>query len=650
MSVRLLLPAVFLVPALAVAPAAAATTLSAAAASSPTAGSPSAASSPAVIPALQSWSPATGTVQLSAHSRVVVDGRDAAATSTAAVFAADLRQARHWPVPIVQRLGDAHAGDIVLRHDSHRSDLGAEGYAMSVDDRVDITGATAAGMFYGTRTVLQLLVAGDRIPAGHTVDVPKYAERGIALCACYTYYPVDWISRLIKDMAYLKLNYLHLEIKVRSDSFPKINTFSYYTPEEIRQIVALATAYHITVVPEVNSPGHIDPFIENYPDLQLVDKNGVADPTRLDITKPEAFAFYTRLVDDYEKVFPGGYWHMGADEYMLGSAYANYPQLLAYAQAKFGPDATPQDAYIDFINRVDAYVRSKGSRLRIWNDGLTGANTVPLHNDVVVEYWIGEPVLPQNLLDAGHTVMNASDALYYIRGGGGPDSKGLYEEGWSPLDFPGQTVAPGQQVSGSELAVWPDNYRAETENTTQQNLVMPLRVFAQATWGSPRPTADYAGFQALADTIGHAPGWAPAWVQPLPAGTYVVEGDDGVLASPPAAAAPLVVGADDATWRLEPTADGYYRIASTATGLCADMRRGTPNRLGVVEREGSAVTAETCDSRTTQEWQLEPVSGGFRVVNAITQEAMDASGPGATVVQQPRVVAQHATWQIRSHS
>jgi hexosaminidase len=547
----------------------------------------------------------------------------------------------------VRSLAAAHPGDIVLRHDAGRSDLGAEGYALTVGQQVDVTGATSAGVFYGTRTILQLLATSDELPAGSTVDGPSYRERGVALCACYTYYSDAWVDRLIKDMAYLKLNYLHLEIKVRSTQFPKVNFFSYYTPAEIRHIVALAGQYHITVVPEINSPGHVDPYIQNYPDLQLVDKNGVADPTRLDVTKPEAFTFYTGLIDEYLKSFTGPYWHMGADEYMLGSAYANYPQLLAYAQAKYGPDAVAQDAYIDFINRVDAYVQSKGRTLRIWNDGLSGVNTVPLNQDVIVEHWLGEPVSPQDLLDAGHPVMNSSAALYYIRGGSRPNSRRLYETNWSPVDFVDGTVPTGQPgLSGAEMAIWPDNYGAETENTTQTNDFMPLRVLAQATWGSPHPTSDYVGFQTLAQSIGHAPGWGPAFVQPVAQGSYVVQGARGVLTSPTTATSQLTVSPTPSSWTFQPTLDGYYRLVSDATGLCADMRRGTPNRLGVVEQEGAPVTAETCTNRTTQEWQLEPVPGGYRFVNAITQEA--AVVDGSNVGQQPRAVATNDVWRVAS--
>jgi hexosaminidase len=242
--------------------------------------------------------------------------------------------------------------------------------------------------------------------------------------------------------------------------------------------------------------------------------------------------------------------------------------------------------------------------------------------------------------------MNATDAFYYIRGGSRPNSRGLYESNWTPEVFEGQTVAAGQPgLSGAEMAVWPDNYGAETENTAQANLFMPLRVLAQATWGSPHPTADYAGFQTLAQSRGHAPGWGPAFVQPVSQGSYVVRSRGGALTSPTTAASPLTVGRTRSTWTLQPTPDGYYRLVSDATGLCADLRRGTPNRLGVVEQEGAPVTAETCSStRPAQEWQLEPVPGGYRIVNAITQEA--ATVQDGSVAQEPRSAATNDVWRV----
>jgi hexosaminidase len=614
-------------------------------------GAPAAtAAAPALIPSPHDWTAGKGTLRLGARTRI---DTDSGGTDTGRQLAEDLRDALGRRVAVTH--GAPRPGDIVLRTDKKRSDLGSEGYALQVGDQVRITGRTGTGVFYGTRTLLQMLASNAALPNGSTTDVPSSGERAVGVCACYTYNTQAWMTRLIKDMAYLKLNTLHLELKVKSTEYPETNTFSYYTPQEVRSLVATAARYHITVIPEINSPGHMDPYLTPYPDLQLADTSGKPDPTRLDITNPDAFTFFTHLVDSDLKLFPGPYFHMGADEYMIRSAYSNYPQLQAYARGKFGPDATPQDAYVDFVNRVDAYVRSKGRTLRIWNDGLTGDNTVPLNKDIIIEHWLPEKETSQQLLDDGYQVMNATDGLYYVRGSYKPDAQKLYDTDWTPADFADGTVTGNlQNLTGAEYMVWPDNYGKETENQAQQGMFASLRVFAQGAWGGPKPAADYAGFAALADTLGHAPGWGPEWVQPLKGGTYQLRSTDtgGALrdgASPVVPGTPLTAKAGPdtaaAAWELRPTDDGYYQLVAGDSGLCADVSRGTANNMHVVEQAGAAATAETCTTSASQKWQLEPVHGGYRVVDAITQQTLVVGADGA-VVQQPRDVARHDVWRI----
>ncbi len=605
-----------------------------------------AAADPALIPSLHNWAPGGGTLRLGVRTRI---DTDAAGEPTARQLAGELRDTLGRTVPVVH--GASRSGDIVLRTDGTRGDLGSEGYTLRIGDQVRITGRTATGVFYGTRTLLQLLAENPALPEGMTTDVPSSGERGVGVCACYTYYTDAWMTRLIKDMAYLKLNTLHLELKVKSSEYPAVNTFSYYTPQEVRRIVATAARYHITVIPEINSPGHMDPYLTPYPGLQLTDTSGKPDPSRLDITDPDAFTFFTHLVDTDLQLFPGPYFHMGADEYMIRSAYSNYPQLQAYARGKFGPGATPQDAYVDFVNRVDAYVRSKGRTLRIWNDGLTGENTIPLNKDIVVEHWLPEKETSQQLLDGGYRVMNATDAMYYVRGSYKPDATKLYDTDWSPVDFADGTVTGHlENLTGAEYNVWPDNYGKETENQTQQGVFPSLRVFAQAVWGGPKPEPDYASFSELADTLGHAPGYGPDGVQPLEAGTYRLRAAGAALGegtSPAAPGTPLTAqGATAATaWELRPTDDGYYRLVAQDSGLCADVSRGTANNMHVIEQAGAAATAETCTAAPSQRWQLEPVPGGYRLVDAITQQTLVAGADGS-VVQQPRDVARHDVWNI----
>jgi hexosaminidase len=577
---------------------------------------------PTTVPALSDWTPGQGSYLFGSGSRIVAGGREA--VDVARTLADDLRAAGHGSVPVVH--GGARTGDIVVGVDASRAALGAEGYELRADRRLSITGRTGTGAFYGTRTLLQLLARGDRVPAGHTVDVPRYAERGVGVCACYIHISTEWLENLVRDMAYHKLNQLLLELKVKSDTHPEANTWGYYTKDEIRRLVALGEKYHVEIVPEINSPGHMDPWIENRPDLQLTDSDGRKQPSRLDITTPEAFAHYTSLMDDYAEVFTSTSWHMGADEYMLGSDFARYPQVLAYARQEYGANATPQDAFVDFVNRVHAHAADRGRALRIWNDGLTGANTVPVAAGTTVEHWLDVAVKPSRLIADGHPVMNAAYSLYLVRGGFHTNTRSLYEQDWDPRVFEGERLSSSEGVTGAKISLWPDNGRGETENEVAVAADPALRHLAQVTWGAARPDPTYAEFTARAAAIGHAPGWRDLTRVPVPDGTYAFRS-----------------GATTAVYTLRRTPDGYVTLATT-TGRCLETRGGRLT-LNVPLEPGSAVTEEPCAAgNTLQRWQLEPAAGGYALVNAITRMAVHITADGR-LTQYPPDQRPAAVWQ-----
>ncbi|RKN04786.1 glycosyl hydrolase family 20 [Streptomyces radicis] len=601
---------------------------------------------PEVLPALAEWTARPGDTRLTPDSRLVV--RNDALRADAETLADDLADATGLRLPVVEGRRAAR-GDIVLALDRSRAaELGAEGYELVVDDAVRVTGGTADGAFYGTRTVLQLLSGGTSLPRGRTVDLPAYPERGVGVCACYIHVSMEWFERLMRDMAHLKLNQLWIEAKVASDAYPGTRFWGYYTKDEVRQLSALARKYHITLVPEINSPGHMDPYLENHPELQLTDVEGERSPSRLDITEPAAFDFYTGLVDEALTVWDTPYWHMGADEYMLGSEYAAFPQIEAYARERFGPRAVPQDAFVDFVNQVNEHVRDDGRTLRIWNDGLTGDHTIPLDADIDVEFWLAEPDQPpSSLLAEGHRVMNAAYALYLVRGGFHMDTRELYESGWTPLRFEGETLPerhPG--VTGAKITLWPDSAAAETENEVEAAAFLPLRFISQATWGSSRPTDDYDAFVALAERIGHAPGWPNVDRHPLPDGSYAltVPGTgERLTTTGPGAGAEAAFGAATTTWALTGTPDGYYRLRpvgadGASTDLCLDVTRGR-RYLGAPLEVGAVVSVESCAAGVrTQRWQVVPDEGGVRLVNAISQLALALGDGGVAVQQAPDVV------------
>ncbi|MGV9291374.1 family 20 glycosylhydrolase [Streptomyces sp. NPDC003719] len=598
------------------------------------------AAAPEVLPTLREWNAEPGEFRLGDRARIVLRDVDARTAADARRFAGELREVT-GRTPQVVRARSAEPGDIVLSQDaSRRGELGTEGYRLGSGGRLTVTGATSTGVFYGTRTVLQMLREDGTAPAGTTTDVPEYRERGVGVCACYIHVSVDWFERLMRDMASQKLNQLWIEAKVKSDVDPESAFWGYYTKAEVRELVAMAERHHIELIPEINSPGHMDPYLENHPELQLKDSSGKASPPRLDITRPEAFTYYTSLVDEALDVWNTRSWHMGADEYMIGSAYPDFPQIQQYATERFGPGATPDDAFVDFVNRVGDHVREDGRTLRVWNDGLLGRNSlVPLDRDIAVEHWLGGGNLskPSSLLAEGRPVMNSAYTLYLVRGGFTTNTRQLYDSGWTPLRFEGETLTSRPaNLTGAKISMWPDSAAAETENEVEAKAFMPLRFIAQATWGGPRPSATYEGFEDLARRVGHAPGWANTDRTPLADGVYALTGTGGKRLAPAGQEAGTTVGFvrdGTAAWDVTATADGYYTLRSSRTGLCLDVTRGK-HYLGAPLEAGAEITQETCVAgKRTQRWQPTPDRGALTFVNAVSQLRLTERRADGTAVQ-----------------
>lgn len=607
---------------------------------------------PQVIPALSDWTPRSGTYHFGKHSRILVGGHAHGLEQTARTLASELEARYGGSVPVVRSTEHPRSGDIVLRLDRDRADLKQQGYALRVGDTARVVGAAGDGVFYGTRTLLQMLAGKRTVAGGKAVDVPRYPERGITLGIPVIHMSMRWMERLFADMAYLKMNYVLLEAQVQSSKHPEAVRWGYYTKDQVRRLVSLADKYHITLIPEVNAPGHIDPYLFDHPELQLKDAKGNRSPSRLDITNPDAFRFYTELIDEWSALFDSPYRMVGADEYLSQDQYADYPEIGKYAKKKFGPDAVPQDAFVDFVNRVDKYVRDKGMKLRMWNDGIPTNGTVRLHPDITVEHWRADKAKPSQLLAAGHKVMNSSALLYYDYGKGWHRSfRTLWDNSWNPGKFVGENVDPDNPgITGAKLSIWPIDADAVTEQQLQKSLFMPLRFLAQRSWGQTDPFISWDAFVKRAKDLGHPPGWQNADYRPVADGTYAIHADTGHGVLGPGGSKPgstLVTGDEKARWQLRHTDDGYYRLSSAKNGLCADMRRGR-QWAGAPVEPGAHATVEKCDGRNTQKWEItrRAHGSGFTLTNAISQ--MDLTASGGTVVQQPPDKTKHGRWQVKA--
>lgn len=470
---------------------------------------------PVTIPSLQEWTAGTGLYSFTGSSRVVVDSAHGAQLATTAdVFADDLSKLLGGATVGRVTAAAPQAGDIFLTLGS--TDTRHSAHTLTVGSAVTIRGAADDGVFYGTRSVLQLLKQSRTIPAGTATDWAQQAERGLMVDVGRKYFTVPWLQQHIKDLAYAKMNYLHLHLsdnkgfRIESSTHPEVVSSQHYTKQEISDLIALAAKYHITVVPEIDVPGHLDPVLAAHPELKLTDSSGNASPTYIDLSKPAAYTLIQDLIEEYLPLFPAKYWHLGADEYVTD--YSKYPQLLAYARAHHGANATAKDTYYAFINWANSLVRASGKTMRMWNDGIkSGDGTINPDANIIVEYWYKLGLTPQQLLDRGHTLVNASwTPTYYVfynnPVGAKPDVKYMYES-WNPGIFEGVSVPAGVRNLGSKLHVWCDQPAVEREYETAAGIHAPLRTLAQQTWGSPKPVVTYAEFQPLITAVGRAPGW-----------------------------------------------------------------------------------------------------------------------------------------------
>ncbi|MEU2074052.1 glycoside hydrolase family 20 protein [Streptomyces sp. NPDC013489] len=396
-----------------------------------------------------------------------------------------------------------------------------ESYTLTVrDGRVRITGPDEAGVFYGTRTLKQSVKGTGAMPEGVVTDAPAKPQRGLNVDIARKFFTAGWIEDRLREMADLKLNQFGLHFsddqgfRIASDSHPEIVSAQHLSKAEVRRILALAQSLHITVVPEIDSPGHLGAVLRAHPDLQLRNVQGVPRQGAIDISKPASAQIVDDLLREYSALFPGGWFHVGADEYQaltVRSPSASYPQLAAAARQKYGPQAGVQDLAEGWLNDRAAVVRTAGKTAKAWNDGFFRGGVVTADQRIEVEYWTGKEIgarPPAEYLAEGRKVVNLNDEyLYYVLGEPNqftyPTGRRIYEQ-WTPLVLRGTTPVParyGPQILGARFAVWCDLAGAQTPAQVANGIRMPLTALAQKVWDARTPTLTWEQFRTLATQV-----------------------------------------------------------------------------------------------------------------------------------------------------
>jgi hexosaminidase len=420
---------------------------------------------PVTIPAIREWRSTAGWFLLNSNSRIVVSSSAPFELKrTATIFASELRSISGQAVAVIVLQNPIpRKGDILLAIALENQTLGDEGYNISIGLYIAIRAPKSAGVFYGTRTVLQIIrqsASGKGMPKGDIRDWPQYQERGLMIDIARKYFTPQWLQRRVLDLAYLKMNYLHLHISDNEGFGIESRHPGFCQPEggvlkksEVENLIKMAQRNYITVVPEIDMPGHMGAILcdNRYARFRLQGLFGIPNDHVLDITRKKARDFAKDLIREYSELFRSvKYWHMGADEVFLFPWDALlYPSFENHAKEKYGPTASTKDTINDFVNEIDTFFHSSKymlHTLRVWNDQVgDGVPKSAIAKDVTVDWWtdfslLSQPWNPTQIVRDGHQIMNHGWwPTYYVTGGFHPPNPdmGTAYESWSVQQFRG---------------------------------------------------------------------------------------------------------------------------------------------------------------------------------------------------------------------
>lgn len=292
-----------------------------------------------------------------------------------------------------------------------------EGYHLNVNrGKIEITGGSTAGVFYALQTLHQLLGAEDlpsKVPCVTISDYPRFRWRGLMLDCSRTFQSPEYLKKTIDRIAFYKMNVLHLhltddqgwrlEIKSRSELTKKGSKFhpeyneperhqGFYSQEEMRDLIRYAGLKGITIVPEIEMPGHSTAVLVCYPELsctgKMVDKifpffkGPSVTPDILCAGNEGTFALIKDVIDEIVEVFPSEFIHIGGDE-APKVRWEKCPKCQKRIKDEGLSDEKELQSY--FISRVERYIYSKGRRLIGWSEIIEGGLTP---NAAVMD-WIG---------------------------------------------------------------------------------------------------------------------------------------------------------------------------------------------------------------------------------------------------------------------
>ncbi len=485
-----------------------------------------------IVPMPRSYETGEGAFVLDASSAIrLTDPSDAEAREVVELWAGPIRAVTDLALP--------YSADGAL---SVGVDGGGEpeSYRLVVSEAgISIAAADHAGLFYGLQTLSQLLPPGIGDGAGPGAasiqvssveidDAPRFSYRGMHLDVARHFFGTDFVKRYIDMLARYKLNRFHWHLtedqgwRIQIDRYPKLTEVGayraqthighgredfngdgqryggFYTKEEIRDIVAYAQARYVTIVPEIEMPGHSLAALAAYPELACTEgpfEVGQTWGVFEDIYCPsdETFAFLENVLSEVIELFPGELIHVGGDE----------APKVRWEESDFVQELKEREGLADedevqswFIQRIERFLNANGRRLIGWDEILEGG----LAPNATVMSWRGTVGGIEAATQGHDVVMTPYSHLYLdFYQTADQESEPFAIGGFLPLDtvysyepVPDElTAAEARHILGAQANVWTEYMTTEDH---VEYMVFP-RMFAlsEVVW-SPRERRNFEGF------------------------------------------------------------------------------------------------------------------------------------------------------------
>jgi hexosaminidase len=473
-----------------------------------TAKTPSDLSKSDIIPNPVSINATGGYFTLKSGSDIYIGGESAELKRIGQFLADKLKPSTGYDLSVKISDKTPGSGNIYLTLTGNKPDpkLGDEGYVLTITKKLVILSAnTPAGLFRGIQTIRQLLPPGIemstkqpgpwKIATGIITDYPSYSYRGTMLDVSRHFFGVEDVKRLIDFLAYYKMDVLHLHLsddqgwRIEIKSWPNLTQHGgstqvgggkggFYTQDQYTEIVNYAKDRYITIVPEIDMPGHTNAALASYAELNCsgkatelysgIDVGFSSFCTTSDIT----YKFIDDVVRELAAITPGPYIHIGGDE----------------------SHSTKREDYIPFINKVQDIVRSHGKNVLGWDD----ISISTLKANVIAQHWANVKNANMAVAQGAKILMSPAIKAYMDMQYDKTTKLGLHWAAYIEVDsayiWDPATFIPGvgkDNIIGIEAALWTETI---TNMKDMEYMIFPrLPGFAEIGWtpSSRRNWNDY---------------------------------------------------------------------------------------------------------------------------------------------------------------